>query len=102
MRGWVVDVVGEAAALGTVVVVVDVVGAVAGGVVVVVVVVGAGVVVVVVGGVVVVVVGGLTNPAAVELSRILVEITPEPLQQVFLCDSGSVSIETANSRLPLR
>lgn len=39
--------------------------------------------------------GGLTNPAAVELSRILVESTPEPLQQVFLCDSGSVSVEVA-------
>jgi adenosylmethionine-8-amino-7-oxononanoate aminotransferase len=39
--------------------------------------------------------GGLTHPAAVELCRLLVELTPEPLQQVFLCDSGSVSVEVA-------
>lgn len=39
--------------------------------------------------------GGLTHPAAVELCRLLVELTPKPLQQVFLCDSGSVSVEVA-------
>ena len=39
--------------------------------------------------------GGLTHPSAVELCRLLVEITPQPLQQVFLCDSGSVSVEVA-------
>jgi len=39
--------------------------------------------------------GGLTHPAAVDLSRLLVNITPAPLQQVFLCDSGSVSVEVA-------
>jgi len=39
--------------------------------------------------------GGLTHPAAVELCRLLVAITPEPLQRVFLCDSGSVSVEVA-------
>lgn len=39
--------------------------------------------------------GGLTHPPAVELARRLVEITPEPLQSVFFCDSGSVSVEVA-------
>lgn len=35
--------------------------------------------------------GGLTHEAAIKLGRQLVEITPEPLEKVFLCDSGSVS-----------
>ncbi|MCW0216561.1 MAG: adenosylmethionine--8-amino-7-oxononanoate transaminase [Pseudonocardia sp.] len=39
--------------------------------------------------------GGLTHGPAVDLSRLLVEITPEPLQHVFLADSGSVSVEVA-------
>jgi len=39
--------------------------------------------------------GGLTHEPAVELARKLVEITPEPLQSVFFCDSGSVSVEVA-------
>jgi adenosylmethionine-8-amino-7-oxononanoate aminotransferase len=39
--------------------------------------------------------GGLTHPMAVKLGRLLVELTPEPLQQVFFCDSGSVSVEVA-------
>jgi adenosylmethionine-8-amino-7-oxononanoate aminotransferase len=39
--------------------------------------------------------GGLTHPAAVALAELLVEITPEPLQTVFLADSGSVSVEVA-------
>ncbi|MEJ2592149.1 MAG: adenosylmethionine--8-amino-7-oxononanoate transaminase [Candidatus Thiodiazotropha sp.] len=39
--------------------------------------------------------GGLTHPRAVELARRLVEITPAPLQSVFFCDSGSVSVEVA-------
>jgi adenosylmethionine-8-amino-7-oxononanoate aminotransferase len=39
--------------------------------------------------------GGLTHEPAIRLSEKLVEITPEPLQHVFLCDSGSVSVEVA-------
>lgn len=39
--------------------------------------------------------GGLTHFPAVELSRLLVAITPEGLEKVFLCDSGSVSVEVA-------
>ncbi len=39
--------------------------------------------------------GGLTHEPAVELCRLLVDLTPEPLDRVFLCDSGSVSVEVA-------
>ncbi|MGW6935919.1 adenosylmethionine--8-amino-7-oxononanoate transaminase [Lentzea sp. NPDC054927] len=39
--------------------------------------------------------GGLTHEPAIRLAAKLVEITPEPLQHVFLCDSGSVSVEVA-------
>ncbi|MFF3838466.1 adenosylmethionine--8-amino-7-oxononanoate transaminase [Streptomyces sp. NPDC001930] len=39
--------------------------------------------------------GGLTHEPAVRLATRLVEITPEPLQHVFLSDSGSVSVEVA-------
>ncbi len=39
--------------------------------------------------------GGLTHEPAIRLCSKLVEITPEPLQHVFLCDSGSVSVEVA-------
>ncbi|MEU0396286.1 adenosylmethionine--8-amino-7-oxononanoate transaminase [Streptomyces sp. NPDC006208] len=39
--------------------------------------------------------GGLTHEPAVRLATRLVEITPEPLQHVFLCDSGSVSVEVS-------
>jgi adenosylmethionine-8-amino-7-oxononanoate aminotransferase len=39
--------------------------------------------------------GGITHKPAVELCRKLIEITPEPLQKVFLADSGSVSVEVA-------
>ncbi len=39
--------------------------------------------------------GGLTHEPAVRLIRSLVELTPAPLQHVFLCDSGSVAVEVA-------
>ncbi|MFG2821602.1 adenosylmethionine--8-amino-7-oxononanoate transaminase [Kitasatospora sp. NPDC048365] len=39
--------------------------------------------------------GGLTHEPAVRLAARLVEITPEPLQHVFLGDSGSVAVEVA-------
>jgi adenosylmethionine-8-amino-7-oxononanoate aminotransferase len=39
--------------------------------------------------------GGLTHEPAMRLVRSLVELTPEPLQHVFLCDSGSVAVEVA-------
>jgi len=39
--------------------------------------------------------GGLTHAPAVELAERLVSITPDPLQHVFFCDSGSVSVEVA-------
>lgn len=39
--------------------------------------------------------GGLTHEPAVRLAEQLVNITPQPLQQVFFSDSGSVAIEVA-------
>ncbi|MCB1191464.1 MAG: adenosylmethionine--8-amino-7-oxononanoate transaminase [Leptospiraceae bacterium] len=39
--------------------------------------------------------GGLTHRPAVDLAEMLVKITPEPLETVFFCDSGSVSVEVA-------
>ncbi len=39
--------------------------------------------------------GGLTHDAAAELVKRLLAITPEALNQVFLSDSGSVSVEVA-------
>lgn len=39
--------------------------------------------------------GGITHPAAISLCRQLVEITPKPLECVFLADSGSVAVEVS-------
>ena len=39
--------------------------------------------------------GGLTHEPAVGLVERLVRLTPAPLRHVFLCDSGSVSVEVA-------
>ncbi|MGW5313856.1 adenosylmethionine--8-amino-7-oxononanoate transaminase [Nocardia thailandica] len=39
--------------------------------------------------------GGLTHEPAARLAQLLVELTPEGLDKVFLCDSGSVSVEVA-------
>lgn len=39
--------------------------------------------------------GGLTHEPAIRLAQTLVDITPEGLRHVFLCDSGSVSVEVA-------
>ncbi|GEM34719.1 adenosylmethionine-8-amino-7-oxononanoate aminotransferase [Nocardia neocaledoniensis NBRC 108232] len=39
--------------------------------------------------------GGLTHEPAARLTQLLVELTPDGLDKVFLCDSGSVSVEVA-------
>lgn len=39
--------------------------------------------------------GGLTHQPAVQLAQQLIRLTPEPLQHVFFCDSGSVAVEVA-------
>ena len=39
--------------------------------------------------------GGLTHRPAAELAARLVKLTAEPLERVFFCDSGSVSVEVA-------
>ncbi|WP_114326074.1 adenosylmethionine--8-amino-7-oxononanoate transaminase [Candidatus Colwellia aromaticivorans] len=39
--------------------------------------------------------GGLTHPSAITLCEKLIDLTPQGLNKVFLCDSGSVSVEVA-------
>ena len=39
--------------------------------------------------------GGITHAPAIELCRKLVAMTPQPLECVFLADSGSVAVEVA-------
>lgn len=39
--------------------------------------------------------GGLTHPSAITLCEKLIALTPPGLEKVFLCDSGSVSVEVA-------
>ncbi len=39
--------------------------------------------------------GGLTHEPAIRLCKRLADITPDGLEHVFLCDSGSVSVEVA-------
>jgi adenosylmethionine---8-amino-7-oxononanoate aminotransferase len=39
--------------------------------------------------------GGITHTPAINLAKKLVAMTPAPLTKVFLCDSGSISVEVA-------
>ena len=39
--------------------------------------------------------GGITHEPAVQLCKLLVDMTPDELQKVFIADSGSISVEVA-------
>ncbi|NET39233.1 MAG: adenosylmethionine--8-amino-7-oxononanoate transaminase [Cyanothece sp. SIO1E1] len=39
--------------------------------------------------------GGITHQPAIDLAKRLLKITPDPLEKVFFCDSGSIAVEVA-------